>query len=107
MTCSRARTFRSLSRPSAPNVCFMELMRLTVSSAWPSGKKRSAAGVSRHSLAGRPRSEEHTSELQSLMRNSYDVFCLKTKQTQITTHNTNNTKNSCDTTKKIIQEHLI
>src|SRR3546814_10578274 len=23
------------------------------------------------------RSEEHTSELQSLMRNSYDVFCLK------------------------------
>src|SRR3546814_10035040 len=24
-----------------------------------------------------PRSEEHTSELQSLMRNSYAVFCLK------------------------------
>src|SRR3546814_6879027 len=29
----------------------------------------------------RPRSEEHTSELQSLMRNSYDAFCLK-KQTR-------------------------
>src|SRR3546814_3040306 len=27
-----------------------------------------------------PRSEEHTSELQSLMRNSYAVFCLKKKQ---------------------------
>src|SRR3546814_4351178 len=27
------------------------------------------------------RSEEHTSELQSLMRNSYAVFCLKTKHT--------------------------
>src|SRR3546814_7876785 len=26
-----------------------------------------------------PRSEEHTSELQSLMRISYDVFCLKKK----------------------------
>src|SRR3546814_5848021 len=26
------------------------------------------------------RSEEHTSELQSLMRISYAVFCLKTKQ---------------------------
>src|SRR3546814_19754879 len=26
-----------------------------------------------------PRSEEHTSELQSLMRNSYYVFCLKQK----------------------------
>src|SRR3546814_5829446 len=29
------------------------------------------------------RSEEHTSELQSLMRNSYAVFCLKTKNTYI------------------------
>src|SRR3546814_4585916 len=27
------------------------------------------------------RSEEHTSELQSLMRISYDVFCLKKKST--------------------------
>src|SRR3546814_2383402 len=26
-----------------------------------------------------PRSEEHTSELQSLMRSSYAVFCLKKK----------------------------
>src|SRR3546814_8970866 len=26
-----------------------------------------------------PRSEEHTSELQSLMRNSYAVFCLQNK----------------------------
>src|SRR3546814_6815132 len=30
----------------------------------------------------RPRSEEHTSELQSLMRISYAVFCLKTKTTR-------------------------
>src|SRR3546814_2888223 len=28
----------------------------------------------------RARSEEHTSELQSLMRNSYAVFCLKKKK---------------------------
>src|SRR3546814_6859274 len=28
------------------------------------------------------RSEEHTSELQSLMRNSYAVFCLKKKKTK-------------------------
>src|SRR3546814_3663540 len=28
---------------------------------------------------GKERSEEHTSELQSLMRSSYAVFCLKTK----------------------------
>src|SRR3546814_1019513 len=29
------------------------------------------------------RSEEHTSELQSLMRNSYAVFCLKQKKTTL------------------------
>src|SRR3546814_6613310 len=34
------------------------------------------------------RSEEHTSELQSLMRISYAVFCLKKKTTQSTTHPT-------------------
>src|SRR3546814_2516738 len=31
--------------------------------------------------SGRQRSEEHTSELQSLMRISYAVFCLKKKNT--------------------------
>src|SRR3546814_3743251 len=34
----------------------------------------------------RSRSEEHTSELQSLMRISYAVFCLKKKRPHITTH---------------------
>src|SRR3546814_3889290 len=29
------------------------------------------------------RSEEHTSELQSIMRNSYAVFCLKKKKTEL------------------------
>src|SRR3546814_8129513 len=40
------------------------------------------------------RSEEHTSELQSLMRISYAVFCLKKKNdnTQITTLMQRNTK---------------
>src|SRR3546814_1896653 len=39
----------------------------------------------RHGLnkdLGFTRSEEHTSELQSLMRISYAVFCLKTKNTK-------------------------
>src|SRR3546814_3027240 len=38
---------------------------------------RSGSGRNR---AGEPRSEEHTSELQSLMRISYAVFCLKKKK---------------------------
>src|SRR3546814_3452299 len=33
-----------------------------------------------------PRSEEHTSELQSLMRISYAVFCLKKKNNNNTIH---------------------
>src|SRR3546814_8081512 len=49
-----------------------------------------------HGLKRLGRSEEHTSELQSLMRNSYAVFCLKKKkqnktkqkqQTPRTSHN--------------------
>src|SRR3546814_7459706 len=41
------------------------------------------------------RSEEHTSELQSLMRTSYAVFCLKKKHTQ-----TNMTQRVLDTNRK-------
>src|SRR3546814_9645913 len=47
-----------------------------------------AAGVQVGDGAGpacRLRSEEHTSELQSLMRISYAVFCLKKKNKQIKT----------------------
>src|SRR3546814_2397323 len=36
--------------------------------------------LARHDEATGPRSEEHTSELQSLMRISYAVFCLKKKK---------------------------
>src|SRR3546814_10448605 len=43
------------------------------------------------SAAQRPatRSDEHTSELQSLMRNSYAVFCLKKKKTYKNIKSTN------------------
>src|SRR3546814_2143708 len=45
------------------------------------GRRRRASGHER-SASQRPneRSEEHTSELQSLMRISYAVFCLKKKK---------------------------
>src|SRR3546814_2605479 len=63
----------------------------------PSGGWITIAGL----RANRMRSEEHTSELQSLMRISYAVFCLKKKKKQTnirlkhirekhTTHRTNN-----------------
>src|SRR3546814_9097992 len=43
---------------------------------------RNDTGVRSHHRV-QPRSEEHTSELQSLMRISYAVFCLKQKKETI------------------------
>src|SRR3546814_5684676 len=67
--------FRSFKnwRPRARPVCFPRL--------------RVAHPIIRFRLR-QPRSEEHTSELQSLMRISYAVFCLKKK----TKHKTNKLK---------------
>src|SRR3546814_4926499 len=50
-------------------------------SSHPSGFSSSTGA-----FANRKRSEEHTSELQSLMRISYAVFCLKKKQITLTIH---------------------
>src|SRR3546814_1278366 len=44
-------------------------------------------------LHPQPRSEEHTSELQSLMRISYAVFCLKKKKQKHKVSAENNKKN--------------
>src|SRR3546814_10536246 len=68
-----------LNRNSMPPVSC-----LTASLRWPCIASRSISGVTlMPSLAIAPpaaaRSEEHTSELQSLMRISYAVFCLKKK----------------------------
>src|SRR3546814_6840423 len=46
---------------------------------------------------GALRSEEHTSELQSLMRISYAVFCLQKKNTNTTTHATTTYKQTQST----------
>src|SRR3546814_9353512 len=66
-------TFATLL-PSLKNCISLEPPNVCISSSPP------YPGPSR-------RSEEHTSELQSLMRNSYAVFCLK-KKTTINTHKT-------------------
>src|SRR3546814_2052997 len=51
----------------------------TLTEPLPSRIFRCAPGIW-WGLNRRPRSEEHTSELQSLMRISYAVFCLKKKK---------------------------
>src|SRR3546814_8186376 len=50
------------------------------------GPARQEGGVRPQVLPRLCRSEEHTSELQSLMRISYAVFCLKTKIKAIKCH---------------------
>src|SRR3546814_9266789 len=57
----------------------------------PERRTRRARGAGSASCAARnsetgSRSEEHTSELQSLMRISYAVFCLKNKKKNTTPH---------------------
>src|SRR3546814_10550614 len=61
---------RSRSKPSTDGSCaalIRKLSRYGSRDGRPRGRPRL------------PRSEEHTSELQSLMRISYAVFCLKKK----------------------------
>src|SRR3546814_8361050 len=53
---------------------------------WKSERPGGRSGGLRRRGAVRRRSEEHTSELQSLMRISYAVFCLKNKKHQTSTH---------------------
>src|SRR3546814_7568812 len=45
----------------------------------PERRRQADAIAFERTVAGDARSEEHTSELQSLMRTSYAVFCLKKK----------------------------
>src|SRR3546814_5509668 len=54
-----------------------EAARGRVRSSWTPVSRKSSLPIVRSSGA---RSEEHTSELQSLMRISYAVFCLKKKK---------------------------
>src|SRR3546814_6589224 len=55
---------------------------------------------------GAARSEEHTSELQSLMRISYAVFCLKKKKNNIISNYENHKDSSNKVTDVCIEKPL-
>src|SRR3546814_5880345 len=82
-SCNAPRSFPNLtgllSTPSMPASKHAE-----VCAASPDAEiaMMGVGGISRPLSIPRHRSEEHTSELQSLMRISYPVFCLKKKTTQ-------------------------
>src|SRR3546814_4243751 len=65
--------------------CDPEAVRAAVARA----AERARAGDGPTLLECHTRSEEHTSELQSLMRISYAVFCLKKKKPTYTYKHTN------------------
>src|SRR3546814_1104156 len=72
---SHLRYHRGQFRRPAAQRRLWEYRALSCSRAW-----RAVPDSSPPESAGRSRSEEHTSELQSLMRISYAVFCLKKKK---------------------------
>src|SRR3546814_5331937 len=87
-TTSRSQPWHCQKR-AATNVphslfCYRLTRLLRGKDDWPSVAIGIRAGVGHDALRGveaqrQRRSEEHTSELQSLMRISYAVFCLKKK----------------------------
>src|SRR3546814_1410000 len=78
--------FRSPRSPFAPEVRLPGARRLRAGAGQPRAAGHAARAVRQRAQedADRTRSEEHTSELQSLMRISYAVFCLKKKTTRNT-----------------------
>src|SRR3546814_5995690 len=77
---------RRIVRPGMPGVSAAHFLRHRAPTARPEAgevarrldRPAGRRGEGKHQR----RSEEHTSELQSLMRISYDVFCLKKKTNQ-------------------------
>src|SRR3546814_2226615 len=63
----------ALWRPAPAGDCPRHVYRAGAALPRRAGRGPQSAGIRR-------RSEEHTSELQSLMRTSYAVFCLKKKK---------------------------
>src|SRR3546814_5920476 len=68
--------YTTLFRSVSSTVEVLPLVPVTATTVFGKGAKNFAASWAN----SRRRSEEHTSELQSLMRISYAVFCLKKKK---------------------------
>src|SRR3546814_4050196 len=83
-TCAQDIQVASSPCPSAPRTLMVEAKaHLDEGPCPPAGSRPYAKAVAR--LIRQLRSEEHTSELPSLMRNSHAVFCVQHKNTRIST----------------------
>src|SRR3546814_6298198 len=89
----RIATSRLAQAPRPLRLCYAgQVVQLRASQLRPAREMLQVGAelIGSHSVAAARelvtvRSEEHTSELQSLMRNSYAVFCLKKQQKTSTT----------------------
>src|SRR3546814_3081247 len=97
----RVAAFTPLSRPlglsSRPSE--RRLTQIVIPAKRPQGARAGNHGWARHQVA-QWRSEEHTSELQSLMRISYAVFCLKKKKEMYNSRRHNISKTVTTTTRQ-------
>src|SRR3546814_10345944 len=73
-------TATDLPRVTAPVLIAAPMPAITPQPWRPTAAGRASGSTLVHWPAATRRSEEHTSELQSLMRISYAVFCLKKKK---------------------------
>src|SRR3546814_4651371 len=76
-------SFKSFSTVKTPTEFFQLQSQLLSSSFDEFTKEAAKSSEALIKLDGDVRSEEHTSELQALMRSSYAVFCLKRKNRSI------------------------
>src|SRR3546814_10847595 len=70
--------------PTPPAARVAAMLRQLDDSQWWTPEQHRAQQLRQATALLHHRSEEHTSELQSLMRISYAVFCLKKKNKQLT-----------------------
>src|SRR3546814_7988857 len=88
---ARARSGASMSPSDAGSIpAPLRIANMSSRVASGAGSRQSAAKSAATAVSAAPmrsaRSEEHTSELQSLMRISYAVFCLKKKTNKQKVH---------------------
>src|SRR3546814_309109 len=76
-------------RLSQPEACLRDMRDPAREIGLAAGDDKMVARIDHPRREHDVRSEEHTSELQSLMRISYAVFCLKKKKTQATINTSN------------------
>src|SRR3546814_6103067 len=75
-----------LDRLADPHPLDLHLLEVGVDPGVAERHHRHQRRTGRDARTNLHRSEEHTSELQSLMRISYAVFCLKNKKNRQVTH---------------------